>query len=234
MYGARKVAGAMLHREGQPWRGHGFCTVERLMADLRPLRSAVLVWQSQGNSAVPLSLVIILSRPADLVDRHFVASAPNQLWHMGSDITYVTTWSGLRPTSPQFIIVTWRSRDGSSAGWVSNTDSEPIWLSVLPWNRRFGRWPNRESRRFGPPLGTDGVQYRSPSDTRERGSLKKVPSPRSWSKGDSYDNDHRARMGWHRPSYKSELITTRSDTWRTVEDGGAGHPRSTGPRTGWN
>ena len=31
-------------------------------------------------------------RPVDLVDRHFVATRPNQLWV--SDFTYVATWSG--------------------------------------------------------------------------------------------------------------------------------------------
>ena len=32
------------------------------------------------------------SRPADLVDRQFVATCPNQLWV--SDFTYVATWGG--------------------------------------------------------------------------------------------------------------------------------------------
>jgi transposase InsO family protein len=32
------------------------------------------------------------ARPADLVDRHFVATRPNQLWV--SDFTYVATWQG--------------------------------------------------------------------------------------------------------------------------------------------
>ena len=31
-------------------------------------------------------------RPADLVDRRFVSSAPNRLWL--ADITYIPTWSG--------------------------------------------------------------------------------------------------------------------------------------------
>ena len=31
-------------------------------------------------------------RPVDLVDRHFVATRPNQLWV--SDFTYVATWRG--------------------------------------------------------------------------------------------------------------------------------------------
>ena len=31
-------------------------------------------------------------RPADLVDRHFVATRPNQLWV--ADFTYVATWTG--------------------------------------------------------------------------------------------------------------------------------------------
>lgn len=33
------------------------------------------------------------ARPADLVDRHFVALAPNRLWV--ADLTYMRTWSGL-------------------------------------------------------------------------------------------------------------------------------------------
>ena len=33
-----------------------------------------------------------MSRPADLVDRQFVATRPDQLWV--ADITYVATWRG--------------------------------------------------------------------------------------------------------------------------------------------
>jgi putative transposase len=32
------------------------------------------------------------SRPADLVERNFSATRPNQLWV--ADLTYVATWSG--------------------------------------------------------------------------------------------------------------------------------------------
>ena len=70
VYGARKIW-KQLHREGQPVAR---CTVERLMADLG------LEGRRRGRKRRTTIPADVLSRPADLVDSHFVASAPNLLW----------------------------------------------------------------------------------------------------------------------------------------------------------
>jgi transposase InsO family protein len=83
VYGLRKVW-RQLRREGHRVAR---CTVERLMRGLG-LRGAVRgrAWTitTQSDRAA--------GRPADLVDRQFVATRPNQLWV--ADFTYVATWRG--------------------------------------------------------------------------------------------------------------------------------------------
>ena len=83
VYGPRKVW-QQLRREG---RRVARCTVERLMRAMG-LRGAVRgrAWRvtTQGDPAA--------ARPADLVERRFTATRPNQLWV--ADFTYVATWRG--------------------------------------------------------------------------------------------------------------------------------------------
>ena len=45
-----------------------------------------------GSPAGPPRPDAAAARPADLVDRDFSATRPNQLW--GADLSYVATWSG--------------------------------------------------------------------------------------------------------------------------------------------
>jgi putative transposase len=83
VYGPRKVW-RQLRRDGHRVAR---CTVERLMRDMG-LRGAVRgrawVLTTRSDEAA--------DRPADLVDRHFAATRPNQLWV--ADFTYVATWRG--------------------------------------------------------------------------------------------------------------------------------------------
>ena len=83
VYGPRKVW-KQLRREG---RRVARCTVERLMREMG-LRGVVRgrAWKIT-TEADPAA-----TRPADLVDRQFVATRPNQLWV--ADFTYVATWRG--------------------------------------------------------------------------------------------------------------------------------------------
>jgi putative transposase len=82
VYGARKVW-RQLHREGI---AVARCTVERLMGELglEGVRRGRVRRTTTPDQAAP--------RPADLVERDFSASRPNQLWV--ADLTYVATWSG--------------------------------------------------------------------------------------------------------------------------------------------
>jgi putative transposase len=79
-YGARKVW-LQLHREGIPIAR---CTIERLM------RQAGLAGVRRGAKRRTTRRDLTALRPPDLVDRQFLADAPNQLWVV--DFTYASTW----------------------------------------------------------------------------------------------------------------------------------------------
>jgi putative transposase len=81
-YGARRVY-KQLRREGYVVAR---CTVTRVMADMG-LRGV-----QRGPKQFTTVPDDTSARPADLVERQFVAERPNQLWL--ADITYVSTWQG--------------------------------------------------------------------------------------------------------------------------------------------
>jgi putative transposase len=81
VYGVRKVW-RQLNREGI---AVARCTVERLMREMG-LRGVV-----RGKSRRTTVPDATAPRPADLVERRFTATHPNQLWV--ADLTYVRTWS---------------------------------------------------------------------------------------------------------------------------------------------
>jgi putative transposase len=83
VYGLRKVWRQM----GREGLRVARCRVRRLMREMGLAgavrgRAWVTTTQSQANAP----------RPADLVERNFTATRPNQLWV--SDFTYVATWQG--------------------------------------------------------------------------------------------------------------------------------------------
>lgn len=82
VYGARKVHAALV-REGHEVAR---CTVERLMRQVG-LRGVIRAKSPRTTRPAPET-----DRPADLVERQFTATAPNQLWV--ADITYIKTFSG--------------------------------------------------------------------------------------------------------------------------------------------
>ncbi len=82
VYGAYKVW-RQLNREGI---AVARCTVERLMRELG-LRGAV-----RGRAFTTTTCPDPTPRPADLVNRTFVATRPNALWV--ADLTFVATWRG--------------------------------------------------------------------------------------------------------------------------------------------
>ena len=87
VYGARKVW-RQLNREGI---NVARCTVERLMA------RHGLAGRVRGRKRRTTIPADAASRPGDLVERRFEATAPNQLWI--ADITYVATWAGFAYTA---------------------------------------------------------------------------------------------------------------------------------------
>jgi putative transposase len=196
VYGAPKIW-AQLNREGITVAR---CTVERLMGDLG-LHGAVR--GKTKRTTIPADDPG--SRPADLVDRQFTASAPNRLWV--ADLTYVRTWSGFVYVA--FItdvfsrrIVGWQASRSLRTDLALNALEQAIW----------------ERNRAGIDLdglvhhSDRGVQYLSIRYTErlaENGAVSSVGS-----RGDSYDNAlAESIIGL----YKTELVRNRGP-WRGLDD----------------
>ena len=192
VYGARKVW-HQLRREGMPVAR---CTVERLM------RQMGLVGRVRGKRRRTTIPSDTSPRPADLVDRHFAASRPNQLWV--ADITYVATWSGFAYAA--FVVDVFSRR---IVGWrVASTLRTSLALDALEMAIWF-----RNERLDGLVHHSDrGCQYLAIVYTERLAAEQAVTSVGS--RGDSYDNAlAESVIGL----YKSELIFNRGP-WRTVED----------------
>ena len=190
VYGARKVWRQMT-REG---KAVARCTVERLMRKLG-LEGAV-----RGRKARTTVPDDVAARPADLVDRDFTATRPNQLWL--ADITYVATWRGFAYVA--FIIDAFARR---IVGWrASGSLRTDIALDALD-QALYERG------------GTDGlvhhsdrgVQYLSIRYTERLQEAGIEPSVGSV--GDSYDN---ALAETVIGLYKTEVIA-RGGPWRSLE-----------------
>lgn len=192
VYGMEKVW-RQLNREGIPV---GRDQVRRLMRDLG-LCGAV-----RGKKLRTTLSDDVGQRPADLVDRQFVAAAPNRLWV--ADLTYVSTWSGFAYTA---FIVDVFSR--YIVGWrVSTTLRANLALDAL----EMAIWARQPGPADGLVHHSDrGGQYLSIRYTErlaEEGAVTSVGS-----RGDSYDNAlAETVMGL----YKTELIRRRGP-WRTAE-----------------
>jgi putative transposase len=188
VYGARKVW-RQLGREGvQVAR----CTVERLMGELglhgvvRGRRKRTTIPDETGP------------RPADLVNRQFAATRPNQLWV--TDLTYVRTWSGF--VYAAFVIdVFSRLLVGWQLATHLRTDLALDALEMAIWRR--------EEPLDGLICHSDrGVQYLAIRYTDRLAEVGAVTSVGSV--GDSYDNAlAESTIGL----YKAELIHHRGPWW---------------------
>jgi transposase InsO family protein len=191
VYGARKVW-HQLNREGI---SVARCTVQRLMRELG------LQGVRRGRfkrTTIPDERA---TRPADLVNRDFSATRPNQLWV--ADITYVATWSGFVYTS--FIIDAYSRM---IVGWRSSTslraDLALDALEMAIWARRDLDELIHHSDRGGQYLA---IRYTE--RLGEQGAVNSVGS-----KGDSYDNAlAESIIGL----YKTELIRQRGP-WKGIDD----------------
>jgi putative transposase len=196
VYGAKKVW-RQLNREGITVAR---CTVERLMGQM----GLVGRGRRRGHRVTTVPAEVGL-RPADLVERRFVATAPNQLWI--ADITYVATWSGFAYAA--FVIDVFARR---IVGWrVSNTLRADLSLDAL----EMAIWTRETEDLDGLVHHSDrGVQYlaiRYTERLAEAGAVTSVGS-----RGDSYDN---AMAESIIGLYKAELIYSETQgPWRTVED----------------
>jgi transposase InsO family protein len=191
VYGARKVW-KQLNREGIVVAR---CTVQRLM---RELGLQGVVRGKTRRTTTPDETAV---RPADLVQRDFSATRPNQLWV--ADLTYVATWSGFVYTS--FIIdaysraiVGWRSSRSLRADLALDALEMAIWA-----RRDIGGLVHHSDR------GGQYLAIRYTERLGEQGAVNSVGS-----KGDSYDN---ALAETIIGLYKAELIHRRGP-WKGIDD----------------
>ncbi|MEY9994928.1 transposase InsO family protein [Streptomyces sp. V4I8] len=169
VYGARKVW-RQLHREGIPVAR---CTVARLMRDLglegvrrgKKIRTTV---RDDGPD-----------RAADLLQRDFTASRPNERWV--ADFTYVATWSGIVYVA---FVVDLFSR--AIVGWSAATSKPPkVVLNALGmalWRRdRSGTPLDRASFIIRMPAANTRLS-RSPRTSSRRVSTppRSAPSATPW------------------------------------------------------
>ena len=193
VYGPRKVW-RQLRREGIRTAR---CTVERLMHAMG-LRGTVRgrAWKvtTQSNPAT--------TRPADLVDRQFVATRPNQLWV--ADFTYVATWRGFVYVA--FVIDVFARR---IVGWrVSSSLRTDFVLDAL----EQAIYDRRDAGIADLVHHSDrGTQYLSMRYTERLAEAGIAPSVGS--RGDSYDNAlAESIIGL----FKTEVIQLRGP-WRGLE-----------------
>jgi putative transposase len=192
VYGARKIW-RQLRREGI---GVARCTVERLMGELG-IAGAV-----RGKTTRTTIHDEQAPRPADLVERDFSATRPNQLWV--ADLTYVRTWSGFCYAA--FIIDVYsRLLVGWQLASHLRTDLALDALEMAIWRR--------DTALDGLVHHSDrGGQYLAIRYTQRLVDAGAVTSVGS--RGDSFDNAlAESTIGL----YKTELIRRRGP-WRGLDD----------------
>ncbi len=193
VYGPRKVW-KQLRRDGHRVAR---CTVERLMHAMG-LRGAV-----RGRAwIITTTADTVVPRPADLVDRRFTATRPNQLWV--ADFTYVATWRGFVYVA--FVIdvfarriVGWRVAASLRTDFVLDALEQAIYDRCRTEVTDLVHHSDR------------GTQYLSMRYTDRLAEARINPSVRS--RGDSYDNAlAESVIGL----FKTEVIQ-RKGPWRHLE-----------------
>ena len=187
VYGARKVW-LQLGREGITVAR---CTVERLMGVLG-LQGAVR--GRRCRTTVPDEAA---DRPADRVNRQFIAARPDQLWV--ADITYVAAWTGFVYVA--FVtdvfsrrIVGWRVASSMTTDLVLDALEQALWARKAPQGliHHSDRGSQYLSIRYTERLAQAGIESSVGS------------------RGDSYDNALAETLNG---LFKTEVIHPRAP-WR--------------------
>jgi len=190
VYGAPKMW-RQLHREGIEVAR---CAVERLM---RRLGLSGAVRGRKARMTIPDEAA---ARPADLVQRDFTATRPNQLWV--ADLTYVATWAGFVYVA--FVIDVFSRM---IVGWrVSRSLRSDLALDAL--EQALYAHPDTERLLHH---SDRGVQYLSIRYTERLAEAGIEPSVGSV--GDSYDNALAETISG---LYKMEVIH-QLGPWRDVD-----------------
>ena len=141
------------------------------------------------------------ARPADLVERAFAATRPNQLWV--ADITFVATWRGF--VFVAFVVDVFARR---IVGWrVSTSIKTDLVLDALE-QAIYARGKSDELIHHS-DRGTQYLSIRYSERLAEAGIIASVGSV-----GDSYDN---AMAETINGLYKTEVIRKRGP-WRNVDE----------------
>jgi len=189
-YGARK-AWKQLNRERIRVAK---CTVARLM---RQMGLRGVIRGKRFKTTIPDELA---QRPADLVDRQFVASRPNELWV--ADITFVATWRG--PVYVAFVIDVFSRM---IVGWrVSHSLKTDLVLDAL--EQALHARKDLQGLVHHSDRGTQYLSIRYTERLAECGIQASVGS-----KGDSYDNALAESING---LYKTELVRHRGP-WRHID-----------------
>jgi putative transposase len=193
VYGPRKVWRQLRREKIEVAR----CTVERLM------RGPGLRGTSRGRAwKITTQAESATRRPADLVDRQFTATRPNQLWI--ADFTYVATWRGFVYVA--FVIDVFARR---IVGWrVSASLATDFVLDALEQAIYDRRGAGVEDLVHHSDRGTQYLSMRYTARLAEAGIAPSVGS-----RGDSYDN---AMAESIIGLFKTEVIQ-RKGPWRYLE-----------------
>ncbi|MGI5254434.1 IS3 family transposase [Actinacidiphila glaucinigra] len=197
VYGARKIW-RELNRQGSDVAR---CTVERLM---RELGIAGAVRGKRVITTLPGGQV---QRAPDLVDRDFVAGAPNRCWV--ADFTHVKTWAGVVYVA--FVVDTFSRR---IVGWSAATVKETVFvldaLEMAIWQRDREQHPVHPGELIHhSDAGSQYTSFRLAEHLDAAGIAASIGSV-----GDAYDN---ALMESTIGLFKTELIKPRRP-WKTLSD----------------
>ncbi|WP_411572779.1 IS3 family transposase [Streptomyces pluripotens] len=195
VYGARKIW-RELNRQGH---AVARCTVERLMRDLGiqgAVRGKRVITTIPGGQA---------ERAPDLVDRDFVAAAPNRCWV--ADFTHVKTWAATVYVA--FVVDTFSRR---IVGWSAATVKETVFvldaLEMAVWQRDRDQQPIQPGELIHhSDAGSQYTSFKLAEHLDAAGIAASIGSV-----GDAYDN---ALMESTIGLYKTELIKPQRP-WKTL------------------
>jgi putative transposase len=182
-------------------RGHAVarCTVERLMRELG-IQGAV-----RGKRVITTIPGGRVQRAPDLVDRDFVAAAPNRCWV--ADFTHVKTWSAAVYVA--FVVDTFSRR---IVGWSAATVKETVFvldaLEMAIWQRDRDQQPVQPGELIHhSDAGSQYTSFKLAEHLDAAGIAASIGSV-----GDAYDN---ALMESTIGLFKTELIKPQRP-WKTL------------------
>lgn len=195
VYGARKIWRELNRQEHAVAR----CTVERLMRELG-ITGAV-----RGRKVITTITDPAAERAPDLLDRNFVASAPNRCWV--ADFTHVATWNGVVYVA--FVMDTFSRR---IVGWSASTTKETRLvldaLEMALWQRDRDGFPYEQGELIHhSDAGSQYTPFALTEHLDRAGIAASIGSV-----GDAYDN---ALMESTIGLFKTELIKP-GRPWKTL------------------